>query len=496
MKFIPRHIPVKTGNVYIAVMTEAAAHSFDLHEGDRVVVTNLRTKKKITSILEISENHLPDTTIGILTSLWEKLDLKRGDRIKVGIAEKPQSIQYIRKKLDGGVLKDNEIDQIVKDVVAEDLSNVEMTYFVSGCYTHGLNDKETISLTKAIVRNGERLEFKDKYVVDKHCIGGVPGNRTTMIVVPIITAAGLKMPKTSSRAITSPSGTGDTMETLADVKNDAEELKKIAKHCNGFITWGGGVDLAAADDKMIRVRYPLKLDPEGMLFASIMAKKHSVSSNTVLIDIPYGPQAKVKTVKAAKVLGDKFEHIGDLLKMNLRVMISDGKQPIGKGIGPALEAIDVMNTLENNEYASQDLLVKSYTIAGTLLEMAKKAKKDKGYEMAKEILESGKALTQMQKIINYQGRKKFCGVGKFKKKVNASMSGKVIEINNKELARVARIAGAPKDPSAGLWVEAKIGDKVEKGDLLYTIYSNSKEKLNNVDDFCNKDCAYTIKPKK
>lgn len=493
MKLIPTKIPIKVGNKYIAVLNENNAHRLDLHPGDRIIVKN-GSKGEIRAMLEITENdEIRDTEIGLYTETWAKLKAKRGDRLTIKIAEKPISVIYIKEKLEGKTLDAKKIDEIIKDVVEEDLSDVEIAYFVSGCYIHGLSDKETVELTKAIVRNGGRLKFKKKIVLDKHCIGGVPGNRTTMIVVPIITSLGLTMPKTSSRAITSPSGTADTMEVITNVLNDSRRLQTIANKIGGFITWGGGVDLAAADDKMIKARHPLSLDPKGMLLASIMAKKHSVSSNHVLIDIPVGPQVKVKTMKAGKDLANDFKNIGKKLGMKVEVLISNGDQPIGYGIGPTLEAMDVLKTLNNEKDAPKDLLKKGTKMAGILLELCKKAKKGKGVKMAMEQIKNGKAYKQMMKIIKEQGpTNRKLRPGNFKKEVLAKKKGKVVGIQNKLLTHIARTAGAPKDPEAGVYLNKKLKDKVQKGELLYTIYADVKDRLKYTEEY-GVDNVYTIK---
>lgn len=482
MELIPRKFPIKIGNLYAVILSKRTASQFDLLPGDRVLLKN-NHKGELRAILDVSEDsEFKDNEIGLFAETWSKLNVKRGDKIKVEIAEKPISLVYIREKLDGKKLTAKKINTIIKDVVEDDLSDVEMAYFVSGCYTHGMTEDETAELTKSIVRNGGHLRFKRKIILDKHCIGGVPGNRTTLIVVPIVTATGLLMPKTSSRAITSPAGTADTMEVFANVCNDAKRLKQIADKINGFITWGGGVDLAAADDHMIRVRNPLSLDPQGMLLASIMAKKHSVSANRVLIDIPVGPQVKIKTKREAKALARKFKDIGKRLDMKVSILISVGNQPIGNGIGPVLEAIDVMKVLKNEKGLPKDLQQKAIQMAGILLELGGKAKKGQGEKLAKKILTSGQAYEQMMRIIKAQGEQRVAmRPGNFKKDVLAKESGKVTGIDNKLISRIARTAGAPTDKQAGMYIYKKLGDKVKKGDKLYTIYADNKERIKNTE---------------
>jgi putative thymidine phosphorylase len=486
MQFKSYKIPIRTGNKFVAVLTPEDALKLDLKTGDRIKVSNPNDKSGLllTAFIDISDDKSVKVgNIGLFSETFNKLKLKHKGKIQVELMEKPDSVEYIKAKLNGKKLTKEQINEIIKDVVEDDLTDVELTYLVSGCYMHGLSDQETADLTRAIVNNGKQLTFTKGTIVDKHCIGGVPGNRTTLIIVPIIAAAGLKIPKTSSRSITSPSGTADTMEVLANVTVQAEELKKIATKINGFISWGGGVDIAAADDHIIRVRHPLSLDPEGMMIASIMAKKFAAGSKKVLIDIPVGPTGKIKTTKEARHLKNRFEKIGKLLDMDVRVIFTDGTKPIGKGIGPSLEAIDVIKVLHNLKDAPADLREKSLKMAGILLEMGGKAAKNKGYALAEKILTSGKAKRKFEQIIQAQGPSKLeLRAGKYNFKVDAEKSGTIKEVNNKLISKIARMAGAPIDKYAGILILKTTGDKVKKGDILFEVYSDSKSRLEEIQE--------------
>jgi len=492
MTFKGKKIPIRVGKRYIAILNENSAKELDVRPAERIEL--IVGKTKITAIVDITEkNELKDDEIGLFAETWDKLKITTKNKIKVKPSQKPKSDKYIKEKLEGKTLSAKEIDEIVNDIVNDDLSDIEMTYFVAGCFTRKLSDQETADLTRSIVKHGGRLKFKDKIVMDKHCIGGVPGNRTTMIVVPIITALGYKMPKTSSRAITSPSGTADTMEVLANVTNEADKLKKIANKVGGFITWGGGVDLAAADDKLIRVRYPLKLDPQGMLLASIMAKKFSVSSNNVIIDIPVGPQGKVKDKKDATKLKKRFLTIAKMLGMRMKVVITSADQPVGYGIGPVLEAQDVIKVLKNEPGAPKDLRDKAVALATELLYLTRKYSfKSQAKKEAVKVLNSGKAWQQFQLIIKAQGKKKMPEVGEHKFVVRSGKTGKVITIKNKLIATIARTAGAPKDVGAGLLINKKLGDKVKKGETLFTVFTENKTRIGYVKDLEYRK-AYVIK---
>jgi len=192
---------------------------------------------------------------------------------------------------------------------------------------------------------GSRLSWPHDIVVDKHCVGGLPGNRTTPIVVAIAAACGLIIPKTSSRAITSPAGTADTMETLTEVSLSLDDMRRVVDREGGCIVWGGSMNLSPADDILIRVERPLDFDSEGQMVASVLSKKLSAGSTHLVIDIPVGPTAKVRSTVMADSLALRLTQVGEALGLTLRVRQTDGTQPIGRGIGPSLEALDVLAVL-------------------------------------------------------------------------------------------------------------------------------------------------------
>jgi len=491
MKFRVKDMDIATGGSLVVILNEKDAHKLDLHSADRVLVKY--RNKSITCILDISESKkaVPEGKMGLFEEVLDKLNVKHNAYVKLSFTGKPESVKHIRDKLQGKRLGYKEFFHISDDIVNDRLTAIEKTYFVAASYIHGLNKEEVVSLTKAMVDTGKRIKFPG-LTLDKHCIGGVPGNRTTMVVIPIIAAAGFTIPKTSSRAITSPAGTADTMECLATVEMTEKKIKEVVKKTGACIVHGGSMNLAPADDKIIEVEHPLSIDAEGQLLASVMAKKHSVTANHVLIDIPMGKSTKASTRKGARHLKKMFELIGKKLGMNVKVILTDGSQPIGNGIGPLLEAEDVMAVLKNNPLAPLDLRKKALQMAGILLEMTGKYKKGRGLKAAKEILESGKAFQKMQQIIKAQGKKKKPSLGEYHHVVRSGKKGKVREIDNKVISRIARVAGAPKDKGSGMCISKKINAKVKKGEVLYTVYAENKFKLDLAVKFLRNNNGYVI----
>ncbi len=489
MHFIVKDMDIASGGIYIAILNKKDAKKLDLHSGDRVLVKH--NSKEVTCILDISDSSkaVPEGKLGLFEEVLTHLHLKNNAHVDLKYTAKPESVVHIREKLFGKRLSYEEMYHIVDDITNDRLTDVEKTYFVTACFSKGLSHQEIVDLTRAMVETGSKLKFPG-VVLDKHCIGGIPGNRTTMIVVPIIAAAGFTIPKTSSRAITSPAGTADTMECLAKVELPAQKIKHIIRRIGACIVHGGSMNLAPADDKIIQVEHPLSIDAEGQLLASVMAKKYSVGATHVLIDIPMGKSTKANTWSKAKHLKQMFELIGKKLGMDVKVIITDGSQPIGNGVGPLLEAHDVLAVLQNDPQAPADLRKKSIHMAGLLLEMT--GKFSDGEKTAKEILDSGKALKKMNQIIHAQGVQQAMRLGKFRSDHRAVKTGRIKTIDNETIAKIARIAGAPDDKNAGLFIHKKVNDFVHKNDILYTIYANSQFKLDLAMDVTTETDGYGI----
>ncbi|MFH0936514.1 MAG: AMP phosphorylase [Candidatus Woesearchaeota archaeon] len=475
---------------FIAILNEDDARKLDVFALDRVKI--IYGKKDIIATLDISNKIVKPGEIGLFQEVSKRLNVKNNTLVEILLEKKPECISYIKKKLKNEYLNKEEIFSIIKSIVNNELSDIELTYFVSACYSNKLSKDETINLIKAILESGGKLELKDKkIIVDKHSIGGVPGNRTTMIIVPILAAAGATIPKTSSRAITSAAGTADTMEVLAPVELSIEKIKQVVEKTNGCIVWGGANELAGADDKLIKIERPLSLDSESLLLASVLSKKISVNATHVLIDIPIGEEkedAKIQTKREAKKLGKKFIQLGKKFGLKIKIFINDGSEPLGNGIGPNLEARDVLKVLQNKYDAPKDLKNKSIKIAGLMLNMI-----DKGDEKkAKEILESGRAYIKMKEIIKEQGGDPDITIdeiklGKFSYNVTAKKEGYVKNVDNKAIAKIARISGAPKDKEAGIYLHVKKGDLVKDNDVLFTVYSKDNKKLAYTLDIFNEN---------
>lgn len=488
---------VRLQPVDVSTMSALTAKILDLSAGSRIVVLNgndaerlgvaawdrLRIRgaegRSTSARVDITRSIVQVGEVGIPRTLVPELGVVEGAVVEVQPISPPASVRYVHEKMRGKKLGREELYSIVKDVVDGNLTELEIAAFLMAEHYVGMDEDEVLFLTRVIAETGNQIDF-ERPVYDKHSIGGVPGNKVSLIIVPIIAAAGLLIPKTSSRAITSASGTADTMSVLAPVEFSAQELRRIAMKLNGAIVWGGGMNLAPADDAFITVEHPLALDPEPQMIASILAKKLAVGTDFLVLDIPTGEGAKVANSEEARKLGNKFIDLGAKLGIRVRCGVTYGGQPVGYAVGPALEAREALQTLEGTGPTS--LVEKSTALAGLLLEMAGKASRGGGQALAKEILSSGMALTKMKEIIEAQGgdpkiRSESIRVGEKKATITAPTDGYVTHVSNSAINEIARATGAPSEKGAGLVLYGKRGRSVTKGEPILDIIAERSSKL-------------------
>ena len=419
-------------------------------------------------------------------------DMKNRKKYIEEINQQQKALIAIRKKLVGKKLNYKEIYAIMDQISKERLGDILTTYFAASGYSKGFTHQEIYYLTKAMVETGEKLKFKG-IVADKHSIGGVPGTRTSLIVVPVIAAAGFLIPKSSSRAITTPSGTADDMEVLAKVQFSKEKIYEIVKKTKGCIVWGGSFSVAPADDIIINVEKPLLFESYDKIVVSIMAKKIAFGSNHVVIDLPYGDSVKIHNFKDAKILQEKFEYVAKKFRIKIRVIIHRTDEPAGRGIGPVLETREAIRVLQQKHNRPLDLEIRSINLAGNLLELclkssSKKMQKDtkknfgNGFGWATQILKEGLAFKKMKEIIREQNGNPNIDSedlvpGKFSFNILAHKKSSIISIDSNSITTIAKMLGAPEDKGAGIYLNKKKGDKVEKGESMCVLYSENMYNL-------------------
>ncbi|MDD3042388.1 MAG: AMP phosphorylase [Methanosarcinaceae archaeon] len=472
-----QHFDIKIGQHKVLFNIEDAKE-LGINPGDRV---RIRDHESISAIVDTTMDMVKAGTLGVFTEVYEHLEAGADKTVEVFPALRSKSGKIIKKMMDKEHLNREEINLLVKDVVDENLSDIELSAFMTASYIYGMSDDEIEWLTRAMIDTGERIEFDTHPIMDKHSIGGVPGNKISLLVVPIVAANGLLIPKTSSRAITGAGGTADLMEVLCNVEFSAQEVKEMTEKVGGVLVWGGATNIAPADDKLIRAEYPLSIDPYCQMLASIMAKKGAIGADNVVIDIPTGAGTKVANIQEGQKLARDLVNLGHRLGMNVECALTYGSSPIGRTVGPALEVREALKVLENLE-GPNSLIEKSTALAGILLEMGGAAPRDHGKELAMETLKNGKALAKMREIIEIQGGDPNVSsddiqVGEYTGDICASADGYVIEFDNKWLIEVARLAGAPNDKGAGITLHKKMGEAVKKGDPILTVYAEKEFKL-------------------
>jgi thymidine phosphorylase len=423
-----------------------------------------------------------------------------------------RSMDYIHAKVYGQQFDLAMLKAIINDIVSGQLVPEQIAAFLSACASHGLTKQEVADLTRAMLEAGNRIDWSQvllakrdgrgrgkrksvlgssinggsghkPVIVDKHCIGGLPGYRTTLIVVPIVAACGLVIPKISSRAITSSAGTADTMEVLAPVKLSMKKVQQVVEREHGCIVWGGVNALSPADDVFIHVERALHLGYVGQMVASVLSKKVAAGSTHVLIDIPIGPTAKIKSQQQAEELRELLSYVAQQMELQIKVVFTDGTKPIGRGVGPALEARDVLAVLQNQQGAPQDLRERALMLAGEILEFAPEVQRGTGRQLAEEALQSGRAWKKFQAICKAQGGMREPPRAAHTYVYTATRGGVVAAIDNQKLSLLAQLAGAPQNPAAGVYLQMNVGSQIEVGQPLFTIHAEVREKLDQAISF-------------
>ncbi|MGY6586708.1 MAG: thymidine phosphorylase family protein [Wenzhouxiangella sp.] len=440
-------------------------------------------RRIIATLYQIDADWLAQGEAGLSESAWRRLGATEGDTLHLAHPQPLNSLSLVRARIFGQPFSTGDLGAIIRDIVAGRYADIHIAMFLTAMATRALSEEETRDLIQAMVEAGDRLDWSRPIIADKHCVGGLPANRTTPLVVAIIAACGLWMPKTSSRAITSPAGTADTMETLAPVDLDLAAMRRVVEREGGCVVWGGSVRLSPVDDMLIRVARVMDLDAEGQLIASVMSKKIAAGASHLVLDIPHGPTAKVRSLSEAQSLGDKLSAAATAFGVATRVIISDGSQPVGRGIGPSLEARDLMAVLDNQPDAPADLRQRSLELAAELLELTGHVAKGAGFALAEKTLDSGAAAAKFRAICEAQGGLRQPPVAARQFPILAVRPGQVRRIDNRRLGRVAKLAGAPGAPAAGVDLHVRLGDSVAVGQPLFSIHAETAGELEYAREF-------------
>jgi thymidine phosphorylase len=431
----------------------------------------------IATLYQVTNDLIAHDEAALSESAWSRLELNDGDTIAISHPDPLISLSHVRGRIYGNELSDGALLSVTSDIVEGKYSDIHLSSFITACAARPLDHDEVLGLTKAMVEVGDRLSWNAEVVLDKHSVGGLPGNRTTPIIVPIIAALGLTMPKTSSRAITSPAGTADTMETMAPVDLAIADIHRVVEGEGGCVVWGGAIRLSPADDILIRIERALDLDSEGQMIASVLSKKIAAGSTHLILDMPVGRTAKVRSREAADALSAGLIAVADAFGIKAKVIPGDGTEPIGRGIGPALEAHDVLAILQCWPSAPRDLRDRAVALAGALIELGGLAEHGRGAAMAARTLDDGRAWAKFQRICEAQGGMRTPPVSSHRQPLASVRTGRVVSIDNRKIAKLAKLAGAPEAKAAGLELHVKPGAAVSIGQPLCTVHAEARGEL-------------------
>lgn len=479
-----RRLGIETHHEAIAFMHRdcwvSRSEGFTSHA--RIQITRGR-RAIIATLYQVTSDLVAPGEVGLSESGWKRLGLDEGDEVLVSHPPVLQSFGAVRGKIHGRRLDGAAAEAVIRDTLAGRYSDIHISALIAACAARPLARDEIVALTRAMVDVGDRIDWGTRPIVDKHCVGGLPGNRTTPIVVAIVAAAGLTIPKTSSRAITSPAGTADAMETMAPVELDAAAMRKVVEREGGCVVWGGKVRLSPVDDLLISVERALDVDNGGQLIASVLSKKIAAGATHLVLDLPVGATAKVRSGEEALALKQSLVEVAAVFGIEAKVLVSDGTQPVGRRIGPALEAHDVLGVLQRERNAPLDLRERALALAGEILELAERVAPGRGYEAAQGLLDSGRAWEKFQRICDAQGGMRQPPTASYREPLIAGVAGEVVAIDNRRLAKVAKLAGAPAAKSAGVELLVRVGDAVAKQAPLLFVHAETAGELTYAQEY-------------
>lgn len=477
-----RKLDIRTGEVMIALINEQDAAEYGITIGDKISLEFSGKEKPIVVTVDTTDSLVEEGEIGFFEDVWDKYHIKFGEVVKLTFVSPSKAVEGIRKKLLGGKLTYEEIYVIIKEIASNELGKTLTTYYAAAGYSPGFDEEEMFYMTKSMAETGDVLKFEG-IVADKHSIGGVAGKGITPLVVPIVACIdGLIVPNTSTRAVTSASATTDMLEVIMPMSFTKEQLEAMILKHKVFMVWGGGLDLAPADDKIIQVQKPLGIESIDKFVASIVAKKIAQGVNHVIFDVPVGEGAKIETEEEFLRVKTTFERVCAKFNINVQIFRRDVRGIDGFAVGPSLECREFLRVYERHEKRSLTLEDDALNIAGSLIELCKKAPKGEGYKIAKQLLDNGKAYEKLKQIVTAQGgnpniSSENLELGGITWDYLSPQDGTIKGIINKKVFEVCRSLGNPRIKEAGMYFHKTVGDKVSKGEPLVTLYSTTDSRM-------------------
>lgn len=490
-----KHVDLTEGHNLNLWINEAEAADFGISAMDKIAMKYNGEEYVLDA--NLTHRYVEYGQVGIPKDVVEKYNIPQWAKVYISFTQTNSlALDALKKWLNGHKFSQQDIQLIMKDISTNRFADTLVTYFSALWFFRPSSDQEMYWMTKAMAESWEMLHF-DGVVADKHCMGWVPGNETTMIMIPLLASLGIKMPKSFSKAITTPAATGECVSVLMDISFSKKEIEHLVKKENCCLVRGGWLDLAPADEKLIKVAYPLSMQSYPRTIVSIMAKKYAMGISHLLLDLPVGPTAKIPDMKTAKWLKKKYEIVGKKLWMKVHVEITDALQPVGAGIGAKLQVREVLRVLQQHPDRPQDLEEKALHLCVQIIEMVGMAKGKDAEKLAYGQLVSWEAWKKMQRIIVAQRGDpdvyaETLALAKYSKGILSKKSGKVTQIDMKALNLLTRTLGAPLDLDAGVYLHHKLDAQVKKWETLFTIYADEENKIDLAMEFLKEKDIFKI----
>jgi pyrimidine-nucleoside phosphorylase len=407
-----------------------------------------------------------------------------------------RAVDIIARKRDGKTLSAEEIEFFVQGFNQNSIPDYQVSAWLMAIVLRGMDHQETIDLTMAMVRSGEQLDLQDidAFVADKHSTGGV-GDKTTLVVGPLVASAGVQVAKMSGRGLGFTGGTLDKLESIPGFRSDLTtdefytQLKTI-----GIVVTGQSAALAPADGKLYALRdVTATVNSLPLIASSIMSKKIAAGTNGIVLDVKVGHGAFMQTEQQALELATLMVDIGRKMGRKVRAVISDMNQPLGNAVGNAVELCEALNTLRGR--GPTDFRHHCLTIASQMILLSGLIQdKAQAYAVLERLLDSGQALSKFRDWISAQGGDldyvddpTRLPTARFIKELPAPRSGYVAGLNAREIGLTSMLLGGGRvkkgdqiDHAVGIVLQAKVGDQVEEDQPLLTIHANDEAKLSGI----------------
>ena len=488
---------IQNGNWHIVMLNTEQASNYGIKDDDKISL--IRKWEEFVVDVVLSDKYVQANEIWVTNDFLEEYPIMEWDTVLISFVQSnPLSMQAIRKKLLWKKITDVEIDAVIEDIKNHKIHDLVLAYYVATSFFYKSDIHELAYTTKATAYTWDMYRFP-WIVAGKYCIWWVPWNETTMIVVPILASLWVTVPKSFSKAITSPAATGECVNVLMDIEFDKQEVIRITDKVWACLVRNEKLNLAPVNDRIIKVSSPLWMEPYARMISSIMAKNYAMWINHCLIDIPMWPTAKVATARDAKRVAKRFKEIWEYLWIKMDVQITDGSQPIGRWIWACLQAREALRILQQFKTRSKDLEEKSIFLASRILLLCWVAETIENAEnLAKTQLKNWEAWKKMQEIIKAQNwnpniKSEDVELWKFSFDVVATKNCAINKVDMRLLNTMVRWLWAPKEYKAWIYLHKKLWDKVKKWEVIYTMYSPSANKLNLVKEMQQKKDFYTYK---